>query len=186
MAYITPKIPGFTSDIAALAERGEIYLNDQSDPHFRLHAECLGGLARLTVTDLSVEGQGVIIDGLSLRAQEDEIVALREILGVLPMPIWRSGAEGAVLWANEAYLALASEISGDDLVWPLPVLFVLPDPMPPVAPSQSGLSLLDPRVPASVGSIAPRMFPTARPCGARRQPTQSFGPSGPWVNSSRP
>lgn len=126
VAYITPKIPEFSALIATLAERGEIDIKARSDPRFRLHAEHLGGLARLTVTDLSVEGQGVVVDGLSLHAQEKEIVTLRETLAALPMPIWRRSAEGAVLWANQAYLALASEVVGDDdLVWPLPVLFDL-------------------------------------------------------------
>ena len=126
VAYVTPKIPEFAAVIATLVERGEIDLTSPSDPQFRLHAECLGRLARLTVSDLSVEGQGVVIDGLSLHAQEEEIATLRETLGALPMPVWRCSPEGAVLWANEAYLALASEASGDDnLVWPLPVLFDL-------------------------------------------------------------
>lgn len=125
-AYITPKIPEFSAMIATLAERGEIDITARSDPRFRLHAEYLGGVARLTVTDLSVEGQGVIVDGLSLHAQEQEIATLRETLGTLPMPVWRCSADGAVLWANQPYLALASEIAdGDDLVWPLPVLFDL-------------------------------------------------------------
>jgi PAS domain-containing protein len=126
MAYVTPKIPDFANTIATLEEHGEIDLLSRSDPHFRVHAENLGTVARLTLTDLSAEGQGIVMDGLSLRAQEEELASLREILGAVPMPVWRLDRAGTVVWANKAYLVLAEEITGaDDLVWPLPALLDL-------------------------------------------------------------
>jgi PAS domain-containing protein len=126
MAYVTPRIPDFGSAIAALSDRGEIALSSSSDPHFSLHAENLGTVSRLTLRDTSTEGQGVVVDGLSLRAQEQELESLREILGAVPMPIWRLDHSGTVVWANKAYLSLVKDITGDDdLVWPLPALLDL-------------------------------------------------------------
>lgn len=124
VAHVAPRIPDFVTRMATLAETGEVSLRASGDPNFRVHAEYLRGVARLTLTDLSCEGQGVIVDALSFHALEDELGSLREILGAVPMPIWRTGAGGEVLWANQRYLALAADLAGDeDLVWPLPVLF---------------------------------------------------------------
>jgi len=122
-AYVAPKIPGFLPAMATLAETGRIELQSPADPDFRLEAEFLGQAARLTLTDRSSEGQGIVVDGLSLRAQEEEIAALRETAAVMPLPAWRSAADGAVVWANRVYLDLARDGAEEDLVWPLPRLF---------------------------------------------------------------
>ncbi|MGB3146519.1 MAG: PAS-domain containing protein, partial [Paracoccaceae bacterium] len=66
---------------------------------------------------------GIVIDALSLRAQEAEIRDLRQILAAVPIPIWRANADEDIVWANDVYLKLATEITGEeDLVWPLPKL----------------------------------------------------------------
>lgn len=123
-SYVTTKIPRFAEVMATIGERGEVNLASETNPEFRLHAEHLGESVRVTLADLSCEGHGVIVDSLSLRAQEDEVSDLREILGAMPFPIWRTNEDGDVIWANEIYLTRASDMSGEeDLVWPLPVLF---------------------------------------------------------------
>ncbi|MGB7269887.1 MAG: PAS-domain containing protein [Albidovulum sp.] len=124
VAYITPKLPEFAKTASALGDLGATALTSTVDPNFRLQIENLGNVTRLTLCDISAEGQCVVIDGLSLHAQEDEIASLREILGRLPVPVWRCGEDGVVVWANKTYLNLAQEAAGEeDLVWPLPVLF---------------------------------------------------------------
>jgi PAS domain-containing protein len=91
-----------------------------------VHAEKLGALTRLTISDTSREGIGVMVDGLSLRAQENELEELRECLSQAPMLIWRTDASGTIVWANGAYLFKVMErdrLREDELTWPIPALF---------------------------------------------------------------
>ena len=67
--------------LAGLAEQGRIELESRPARHWRsalrLIAEDRGGLARLTLIDPDAEGRGVLVDGLSQRALEDEVEQLR-------------------------------------------------------------------------------------------------------------
>lgn len=126
--YLCQRLRGFDAEMRSLAERGELALRDASGD-LRVRAEWLGQLARLTVTDLSAEGQGVLVDALSHKAQEAELAALRDTLAAAPVLIWRTNDDGAVIWANHAYLDAVAEQrdDGEDtLTWPVPALF--PDP----------------------------------------------------------
>lgn len=124
VCYISARLPDFAEAMSTLAERGTIRLSSASHPDFGLTAEYVGGLARLTLTDLSREGQGIVVDSLSHRAREQEVTALRDALSLAPVPTWRTDRSGAVTWANTAYLALADRSQdGQGLTWPLPRLF---------------------------------------------------------------
>lgn len=121
-AFLAPRFDDFTQSLAQLAQRGRIELtgSEGSDP-LRLTAEDVNGLARITLADPTAEGCGVMIDGLSLRAQEQELDQLRQTLDHAPCPIWREDAVGAVIWANRAYAQQAGVLEA--LTWPLPRLF---------------------------------------------------------------
>lgn len=124
--FLSQRLRGFEAEMGALAERGEVELRGQENGDFRVRAEWLGQMARLTVTDLSVEGQGVLVDGLSQRAQEAELTSLRETLATAPMPIWRTNDSGDVIWANHSYLdcvAEQSDVEEEEMTWPVPALF---------------------------------------------------------------
>ncbi|OYX44594.1 MAG: hypothetical protein B7Z02_04615 [Rhodobacterales bacterium 32-67-9] len=124
--YLSQRLRGFESEMSGLADHGEVEMRGRDDDGFRVRAEWLGHMARLTVTDLSVEGQGVLVDGLSQKAQEAELASLRETVATAPLPVWRTDADGAVVWANHAYLDCVAE-RGDsvdgEMTWPVPVLF---------------------------------------------------------------
>ncbi|MCB2126633.1 MAG: PAS-domain containing protein [Rhodobacteraceae bacterium] len=125
--YLSQRLRGFDAEMRSLAERGELALRDASGD-LRVRAEWLGQLARLTVTDLSAEGQGVLVDALSHKAQESELAALRDTLAAAPVLIWRTDDQGDVVWANHAYLDAVAEQrdDGEDtLTWPVPALFPL-------------------------------------------------------------
>jgi len=122
-SFVSTRIPDFRATMAMLAETGRVDLVAPENPNFRLGAEWVGALARLTLSDRASEGRGVVVDGLSLAAQDAEITALREVSDLLPVPVWRSAEDGTVSWANKAYLAL---IGAADFGWPVPVLFDLP------------------------------------------------------------
>jgi len=126
-SYLVPKFPDLTAALDGLSPQTDLMLQSPTDPDFRLRAEQPGQALRITLEDMAKEGQTIVVDGLSVRAQEEEITALREILGTLPVPVWRADPDGMILWANDSYLAAARIIGGeDDLVWPLPTLFHLP------------------------------------------------------------
>jgi PAS domain-containing protein len=56
---------------------------------------------------------------------QHEVLSQRTVLSRAPVLIWKESSEGAVIWANHAYLIRAVELlpEGEDLSWPLPKLF---------------------------------------------------------------
>ena len=125
-SYLTQRIPDFETEMATLSDKGCMTLEGRAGSSLTVRAELLGRLVRLTLIDLSAEGQGVLVDSLSQRAQEEELAALRETLASAPLLVWRTDADGLVSWANTAYLDCVVETRGlmeDELTWPLPELF---------------------------------------------------------------
>lgn len=93
----------------------------------RLTLQDLGdGLLRIEVVDPQLEHAGITINSHSLAAMEEELGVLRESVDRAPVLIWREDAEGAVTWANAAYLAEVEAQLTDETRWPLPRLFTLP------------------------------------------------------------
>lgn len=126
--FLAQRIARFDAAMDGLADRGEVELGGSDDHALRLRAEHLGTHVRLTVTDPAAEGQGIVVDTLSQRAQDEELAQLREITGSAPVLVWRQNGEDMVTWANHAYLCAATGCAEDDpadLTWPLPRLFDL-------------------------------------------------------------
>ncbi|MDW4549121.1 PAS-domain containing protein [Defluviimonas sp. D31] len=125
--FLSQRIDGIDDALASLPDRGEVELESRGDAEIRVAAEWLDGVTRVTVTDLSAEGQNVVVDGLSHRAERQELEALRETLAAAPLPVWRTNADGAVSWANPDYLDRIAEQRGAEkgglITWPLPSLF---------------------------------------------------------------
>lgn len=67
------------------------------------------------------------VDRLRLRALEDETAVLRAIAEDSPQLIWKQDANGAVIWANTAYLGMADRLAntpqGVTGFWPARPLF---------------------------------------------------------------
>ncbi|AMY71710.1 PAS/PAC sensor domain-containing protein [Frigidibacter mobilis] len=137
-AFLGPQFERFESEMARLSERGAIELKGGGPAPLRLKAELISGLARITLSDPEAEGQGRMVDALSLRAMEDELAGLRETADAMPVLAWRQDRRGEVVWANRAYLLQSGALTGDPddpCLWPLPHLF---DLGPEAAPLQSG------------------------------------------------
>lgn len=124
--YLSRNIDHFFGKMAELPHCGEMDLDGIAGSGIGVRAEKLGDLTRLTVSDTSREGIGVLVDGLSVRAQQNELDELRECLSQAPMLIWRTDASGTIVWANDAYLFKVMErdqLHEDELTWPIPELF---------------------------------------------------------------
>lgn len=132
-AFVSPYFRDFDTAMSRLAVEGRIELTARSaegeGASMRLIAEDMNGLARITLIDPTAEGRGVLVDGLSQRAMEDELGLLRSTLDLSPLLIWREDAAGTVIWANRAYILRSGAFSNSDeaLVWPLPRLFTFAD-----------------------------------------------------------
>jgi len=139
-AFVTPRFAEFDRAMSGLAEEGRIELAARPDPEsgavagLRLIAEDVNGLARITLIDPEAEGRGILVDGLSHRAMEDELDLLRLTLDLSPLLIWREDESRTILWANRAYILRSGAFAESDetLAWPLPRLFDIP--------AESGLS----------------------------------------------
>jgi len=133
-AFVTPRFADFDKAMSSLAELGRLELTGLPDPEtglrgaLRLVAEDINGLARITLIDPDAEGRGILVDGLSQLAMEDEIEALRTTLDLSPLLIWREDEDRTVLWANRAYILRSGAFAESDetLAWPLPRLFEIP------------------------------------------------------------
>lgn len=128
-AFLAPRFEDFAAALSGLADQGRLELiarsRSEGGASLRLIAEDVAGLARLTLIDPEVEGQGVLVDGLSQRALEDELEQLRAVADRAPVLAWRENGAGAVVWANRSYMLRAEALESEDgaLVWPLPRLF---------------------------------------------------------------
>ena len=122
---LAPAFPDMSRRLATLAQEGRIDLAAHDDPDLRLHAEWRRGIARLTLRHQARDEATGPTDRLALRALEDEVALLRDIVQRTPAPIWCERRDGAVTWANRAYLlqAVAHEGTVGALSWPLPRLF---------------------------------------------------------------
>ena len=128
-------LSGAFPDIAARAEalepQGAVTLRaDIPDAAPRrvpaLRLERLNGQLRLTALGAPVTTQ---VDALTSWTQDDELRRLRIVAGEAPLPIWRRSRDGAVTWANQAYLecvGAAAAAPGAAVPWPLPELFEAP------------------------------------------------------------
>lgn len=125
MAHLAPHFPDVETSIGALPDVGRLRMTGQGVDPLTLVAEWRGGLRRITLAEPHTESHLMMLDALAQRAQEDELAALRRTAEAAPTPICREAEDGRVLWANAAYIELATQHLGDDaaLAWPIPVLF---------------------------------------------------------------
>ncbi|MEZ5777062.1 MAG: PAS-domain containing protein [Paracoccaceae bacterium] len=122
-SYLSQRIVRFEERLEELPSRGRVDFAGKDGVTLNVVAEAVGGMMRLTLTDPEAEGQGIVVDALSLRAQEEELKFLRLMHGALPSLLWRTDEDGTVTWANKAYLDLSAESGESELMWPLPVQF---------------------------------------------------------------
>ena len=128
-AFLIPRFENFLQRIGRLAEEGRIEMTalraKGEHAPLRLIAENINGFSRITLIDPEAEGHGVLVDGLSQRALEDELSLLRSAVDRAPILAWRESADGSITWANRAYILRsgALSLSDDVLMWPLPRIF---------------------------------------------------------------
>ena len=142
-AFLGPRFDDLSARMASLGALGRIELTGRIEEGgrapVRLIAEDVAGLARLTLIDPSAEGRGVLVDGLSMRAIEDELDLLRDTLDHAPTLVWREDASGTVSWANRAYILQSGALdqAEESLVWPLPRIFALAPETVPGSPRRA-------------------------------------------------
>ncbi|MEY4982960.1 MAG: hypothetical protein RIR62_1226 [Pseudomonadota bacterium] len=133
MGWLGLVFPGICQRIDRLGAEGRFILNSPPDAvkPLVLSAELRAGITRLELRDADHAAQPAAAAGLLA----EEVDLLRRMAALSPALMWRETAEGAVVWANAAYLLCAAERleAGAKLGWPLPRLF---DPAPDVTVPQ--------------------------------------------------
>ena len=126
-ACLSPHFGDLDIQLAHLAEAGSVTLHSTLSPDspLVLQADLRGGLTRLVLADPSQHGTSTNQDLMAQRALADELHQLRDTVAHAPFLMWRERADGDIIWANAAYMLLASDVLGlgQDLTWPLPRLF---------------------------------------------------------------
>jgi PAS domain-containing protein len=130
LGKLAPVFPDLADHLGALSQGGRIALVSAPDvrPPIVLRGEQMQGLTRLTLEPargIAPEGGG---DPAAHAALTHELQTQRVLLARAPVLMWKDGPDGAVIWANHAYLIRATELlpEGVDLSWPLPRLFAAP------------------------------------------------------------
>lgn len=123
--FAKPRFAGVEEAIAALPDRGQIALHGNGADALTLTGEWRGGLRRITLVDGQMAPLAPLVDPFVQRAQDAELQILRQVTDLAPFPIWREGGEGAITWANQAYVHLAGIVSDATGAppWPLPLVF---------------------------------------------------------------
>ncbi|WP_116084847.1 PAS-domain containing protein [Tropicimonas sp. IMCC34011] len=120
-ARLAPRFPGLAERVERLPRTGHFLLRpDPSVGGPTLEAEWLDGVMRITLDAFT----GAEAEAGNL-AQTAELATLRAVVNTSHVAIWTEDPDGAVRWANTAYLDLARTRLGPDeeLGWPLPRLF---------------------------------------------------------------
>jgi len=132
LGKLAPMFPDFADGIAQLPEGGTATFASAPDvrPPLVLRAERMQGLTRLTLDPARWSADGEVGDVAAHAALLQELQTQRALLARAPVLMWKDGPDGAVIWANHAYLIRAADLlpDGEDLSWPLPRLFPLPAP----------------------------------------------------------
>lgn len=127
LSRLGPMFPGLSQALANLPQTGLVILASAPGvvPPVLLRGEYLTGLTRLAMIDSAAEQRQGAGDSAAMAALQHELAAQRAVLTGAPVLMWREDMGGTVIWANHAYLIRAAELlpSGEDLSWPLPVLF---------------------------------------------------------------
>jgi PAS domain-containing protein len=122
--------PDFASQVGAISQGGSIACASSPDirPPLVLRCEQRQGLTRLSLEPARRPGAGEGGDVAAHAALLQELQTQRALLAHAPALMWKERPDGAVIWANHAYLIRATELlpDGEDLSWPLPRLFALP------------------------------------------------------------
>ncbi len=127
IAHLSPTFPQIETHLAALATEGSVTLASEENVGLplMLQAEMRGGLTSITLIDPETEGGTSRQDPMAHRAMTEELTFLRSMLAQAPVLAWKERGDGAVIWANSAYLLKSSDTLpiGQELTWPLPQLF---------------------------------------------------------------
>jgi PAS domain-containing protein len=132
LGKLAPIFPDLASGIASLPEGGTVAIASAPDvrPPIVLRGEHMQGVTRLTLEPARRPATGEAGDLATHAALLHELQTQRALLARAPVLMWKDGPDGAVIWANHAYLIRATELlpDGEDLSWPLPRLFAAADP----------------------------------------------------------
>ncbi|WP_343754736.1 PAS-domain containing protein [Rhodovulum strictum] len=127
-ALVGPRFPEFRDRIARLDRDGSTLMTEAGG-RAQIFAKWLDGVVRLSLHLPEEERALDAPDPQSLAAMAAELTTLRDVVEAMPTPAWQEDEEGAVAWANSAYLGLVRQCQGEgtQLNWPLPALFSPPD-----------------------------------------------------------
>ncbi len=122
-----PRFPELETRLQQLRKAGRIELRELSDDPDSLHleAEWRDGVVRIALCDPRQGSRSELVERYSLAAMRSELGTLRSIAEHAPGATWKQGPGGMILWANTAYMELASDTMGEDALfgWPPPTLF---------------------------------------------------------------
>ncbi|WP_460272926.1 PAS-domain containing protein [Celeribacter sp. ULVN23_4] len=124
LSIMISKFPDMQQEVSHLAERESIAIESR-DGRAVLKCEWRNGLARITLFDRETEQAHIEMDRHSLMAMEQELDTLRSTTENIPFLVWRELENGAISWANSAYIALSETLSEQDehTSWPPAALF---------------------------------------------------------------
>lgn len=123
---LSPRFPDLPATLGALADLGQAQLRPHDGGSGTIFAEFSDGITRLTLDDSSDVAAAKTAETIRSKTIRDELELLRGIVDESTQLMWRTGADGQIVWANAAYLSMARRMNDDDAQpdqWPPKMIF---------------------------------------------------------------
>ncbi len=121
LLLLSARFPHLRSQLSDLAVSGTKTISPEDGQPGWIEAEYWKGLSRLTLVQ-DRHDPVETIDPLTASAMEHELKTLRSIGEDSPQLIWKRDADGALVWANRAYIELSEQMypieDGEIRPWP--------------------------------------------------------------------
>lgn len=111
LSIFGPHFPHLRTQLSNLASEGTREISAPDNPNIMLRADFWDGYARIKFDDNSAGQTGNASDLLTLVSLEEEVKLLRGIAEDAPQLIWKEDSDGAIAWANKAYLSVANRLA---------------------------------------------------------------------------
>ena len=126
---LSPRFDNLAGRLAQVAVTGSLALMASAGHPLALRAETRGGLMTIRLIDMEQYSDPLRGDILSAQALDHELQDLRDATNAAPFPIWRTLANGDIVWANAAYMEMVAHVASGSMMpsWPLPTIFAVSD-----------------------------------------------------------
>lgn len=139
---LTPQFPTLRSALDELPELGEISVRGNNGTGNMVVADRVDDMTRIVIVTDGARSAAHVSAELAHQTAAEEIAVLRSMTDNTPQMMWQTDDQGAVVWANKAYMEMAERLDDRmEATWPPRNLFAQAE-MRPDSGAKSRAALL--------------------------------------------